>query len=195
MVEDVIGLDGLWVKSYTVGGKSCNTRSYSKWMSMRNRCSDKYKDWKPTYTGCSISDNFKDFQFFTSWHTQQVGYDRLDYQLDKDILCNFKVYSEDTCVLVPQELNSFFLDRVKSCGPYPHGISFSKVGQKLCVQIGIKGRSSYRGLFDTIEDAEVAYKQAKEAEAYRWYERLRDGEFIVDGRVIERMRTWTLEGQ
>lgn len=51
------------------------------------------------------------------------------------------------------------------------------------------------GLYYTEQEAYAVYKQAKEAEAQRWYARLESGEFIVDERVIERMRTWTLEEQ
>ena len=47
------------------------------------------------------------------------------------------------------------------------------------------------GYYLTIAEAEEAYIRCKEKEARRWYNRLLDGEFIVDSRVIERMKSWT----
>ena len=66
----------------------------------------------------------------------------------------------------------------------------NEIHGKYRAHTSINGKSTHIGSYNTASEAHAAYCTAKEAEAYRWYERLRDGEFIVDPRVIERMRTW-----
>ena len=84
-------------------------REYSYWQSMLIRCYDKnFKIKNPTYLYCEASENFKDYSYFFDWCKTQKGFNVLGWQLDKDILGDGTIYSEDVCVFVPQELNSFF---------------------------------------------------------------------------------------
>ena len=96
------------------------------------------------------------------------------------------------CVLVPQSLNGFLVMGCFRETPLKLGVFKSATG-RFRAGASIEGRVVKLGTFDTEDEAHAAYKVAKEAEAYRWYERLKAGEFIVDPRVIERMRTWKLE--
>lgn len=113
--------------------------------------------------------------------------------MDKDILKEGnKIYHEDYCVLVPYQLNAFLTLRGAARGAYPIGVTYHKIERKFVSQINIGGKLQKLGGFRTADEAHQAYKAAKEAEAQRWYKRLSDGEFVVDARVIERMRSWTL---
>jgi hypothetical protein len=142
-----------------------------------------------------VSDNFKDFQYFTNWHVRAAGYGIDGYALDKDILVKGnKVYHENRCVLVPHSLNTFLTARKALRGEYAIGVTRLR-GRKFVAQVHIAGITKHLGVFTTESEAYEVYKGAKEAEARRWHERLKAGEFIVDERVIERMRTWTLEGE
>lgn len=84
----------------------------------------------------------------------------------------------------------FLCNRKAARGNWPQGVHFHKAGKKFCAAININGQSNYLGLYANLKTACDVYKEAKESEAYRWYERLKAGEFLVDERVIERMRTW-----
>lgn len=148
---------------------------------------------RPSYIGCSISDNFKDFQRFTDWYVTQKGYGQKGYHLDKDLLVTHnKRYAEESCAIIPAALNSFIVANDSCRGLYPVGVSFDTKHSKIRASISSNGYQKHLGYFNTVGEASEVYKVAKEAEAYRWYERLKAGEFVVDERVIERMRTWTL---
>lgn len=195
-VDDYKDVFGMWRKHRQIDGRACHTKSGSKWCDMLNRCKvgGVVQKANPTYIGCTASENFNDFQYFTEWHTSAVGYSEVGRHLDKDILASGnKIYSEDNCVLVPQALNLFLVNRVNHRGEFPQGVGYIQHTGKFRARVNVSGKGTYLGYFTTPEAAYEVYKEAKEAEAYRWYERLKAGEFIVDERVIERMRVWKLE--
>jgi hypothetical protein len=194
IISDFRNDKGVWAKSLYIDGKVHHTRSGQTWWGIATRCKvgGLYQRKNPAYIGCEMSKNFRDFQYFANWHIAQVGYNIGSYQLDKDILSKKKLYSEDVCVLVPSQLNTFMLDGAAIRGPHPQGVSWHKRDNVFHARLSIDGRMEHLGTYSTSCAAHEAYKQAKESEAYRWYERLKAGEFVVDERVIERMRTWTL---
>lgn len=185
--------DGKWVAKQVILGKVHLTKSGAVWDGMKQRCKvggSKQAD-RPNYVGCTMSENFKNFQFFVNWHMKQIGFDLENYHIDKDILfANNQEYHEEKCVLVPQSLNSFVYSRR---GSLPTGVSFNNNNCNYRASIGIDGKLKRLGSFNTAEAAFAAYKDAKETEARRWHVRLQAGEFMVDPRVIERLRVWTLE--
>lgn len=196
VVEDFKDSAGNYVKSF---GSACAqhvTKSYRRWNSLMQRCKEgSAMQLKcPTYRGCTTSALFSDFQQFTNWHVKQVGYGEQCFAIDKDLLIHGnRVYSESVCVLIPKQLNSFLTASTASRGAWPQGVTFHRQHQRFCAQINIGGNHTHIGYYPTPEAASAAYKVAKEAESIRWYHRLRAGEFIVDPRVIERMRVWTFE--
>lgn len=199
MLSTIVGnfkINGKWVSSFRRDGIQYLTKSCKVWSDIKNRCNpnNRYQKKQPTYVGCCMSATFADFQKFTDWHVSQIGFGLPDYEIDKDILVKSnREYSEDLCVLVPNKLNLFLCDRSRFRGEYPVGVSWCKNSKKFRAQIRIDSCKKSIGYYTTIDGAYTAYKAAKEAEAFRWYERLSSGEFIVDPRVTERMRVWRLD--
>jgi hypothetical protein len=196
ITKDFRCIDGSWAKSLTVDGEQYHTKSYTLWHSIKYRCikGGCVQTRSPRYVGCFISKNFLDFQYFADWLNRQEGYGIADYQLDKDILVSGnKCYGEDTCVLIPRQLNQFLALSHARRGKWPLGVRYDKNARKYRASVSKSGGWCHLGCFDTPEDAALAYKVGKEAEAYRWYERLTAGEFVVAQVVIERMKTWRLE--
>lgn len=189
--------NGEWLRHVRINGKSIRTFSSNVWYHVKSRCKINGGCQReiPTYVGCTMSDTFKDFQKFTDWHIGQVGYSVPNYEIDKDLLSKGnKVYSEEFCVLIPQQLNCFLVNNEARRGDYLVGVTFNKREQRFKSAIRVDGVKIHLGYFDDELSAYKAYKIAKEAEALRWYERLISGEFIVDQRVINRLATWSLEG-
>lgn len=161
-------------------------------MSMLARCKEGgiYQRNAPTYIGCKMSENFKDFKKFEIWHRSQIGYGCDDYDIDKDLLIEGnKLYSEDTCVLIPAALNAFLTFRQTTKNSLPIGVCEQRIG-KFKAAIKIDGCVKYLGVFNTAVDAGNAYVIAKELEAKRWIFRLENQEFLVDRRAIERLKNW-----
>lgn len=147
-----------------VDGK--HTKEYRLWNNMLKRCySVGCQKIRPTYIDCSVSENFRYLQYFKEWCNNQIGFNSVDekgkpFALDKDILVKGnRVYNEDVCVFVPQEVNLLFTKRDKSRGEYPIGVSFHKSRGMLTATLNNK----YLGYFNTAEQAFQVYKTAKEA--------------------------------
>ena len=152
-----------------------HTKEYELWYSMLRRCySEGFRKKQPTYEGCEVSDNFKSFEYFYEWCNEQMGFDNGGFELDKDLLTKGnKIYSENTCVFLPQEVNSLLTKRVASRGKHLIGVCWHSKGKAFVAQIRRnKGKPEHLGLFNTEIEAFKAYKKAKESfikeQANKW---------------------------
>ena len=142
------------------------TKEYMLWAHMLQRCySDDFKKKQPTYTGCEVSDNFKSYEYFYEWCNEQIGFGNEGWQLDKDLLVKGnKVYSENTCVFIPQEINSLLVKSNASRGEHLIGVCWDKAKKAFKAQVRKnKGKSESLGYFKTELGAFKAYKKAKES--------------------------------
>ena len=133
---------------------------------MFQRCyNDTYKKQRPTYEGCRVSDNFLHYEYFYEWCNEQIGFGVDGWHLDKDLLVKGnKVYSESTCVFIPQEINTVLVKCTASRGEHLIGVSWDKRDKTFVAKVRKnKGKSEYLGSFKTEIEAFNAYKQAKES--------------------------------
>ena len=151
------------------------TKEYVLWCHMLERCySDGFKKKNPTYEGCEVSDKFKSYEYFYEWCHKQVGFGNDGWHLDKDLLIKGnKVYSESTCVFIPQEINSLLTKRTASRGEHLIGVCWNKTKKAFRAMVSKnKGKREYLGCFKTELEAFNAYKQAKESfvkeQANKW---------------------------
>ena len=143
-----------------------HTKEYDLWYSMLRRCySDNSKKKYPTYEGCEVSDNFKSYEYFYEWCNKQIGFGNEGRHLDKDLLVKGnKLYSEDSCVFIPVEINSLLVKRENMRGKYLIGVHWCNTKKVFVAQVSKnKGKSEYLGSFNTEIEAFNAYKQAKES--------------------------------
>ena len=142
------------------------TKEYALWCRMLERCySDSYKKKHPTYESCEVSDKFKSYEYFYEWCHKQIGFGVEGFELDKDLLIKGnKVYNEDSCVFIPQEINSLLTKRTALRGEYLIGVYYHKGDKAFKAQVNKnKGKREHLGYFKTEIEAFNAYKQAKEA--------------------------------
>lgn len=140
------------------------TKSYVSWYNMLKRAyCPKGHVSRPTYIGCSVADEWLEYQNFAEWF-ENHEYGNRGYELDKDLLIpGNRIYAPDRCVFVPQQLNKLLNGRGAARGQYPQGVSFNRGNSKFVVNINTDGEKKYLGCFDTEIEAYNVYKKAKEA--------------------------------
>ena len=160
---------GIVGTKYPISEGGVLTKEYGLWVRMLERCySDAYKKKQPTYEGCEVSDKFKSYEYFYEWCHKQIGFgvegNGNPFQLDKDLLVKGnKVYSENTSVFIPREINQVLVKRTALRGEHLIGVYWHKRGKAFAAQVNKnKGKSEYLGLFTTEIEAFNAYKIAKE---------------------------------
>ena len=189
-----VGILGAKYQSRVNGVK---TREYNLWTGMLERCyNNTYKKKHPTYEGCEVSDKFKSYEYFYEWCHSQIGFDNdgngNPFQLDKDLLIKSnKVYSENTCVFIPSEINSLLVKRAASRGEYLIGVCWSKTSKAFKATVSKnKGKSKHLGYFKTELEAYNAYKVAKESfvkeQANEWKDQ-------IDPRAYEALMNYTVD--
>ena len=152
-----------------------HTKEYALWADMLRRCySTTFKKKYPTYEGCEASENFKHYEYFHEWCNKQVGFSNKDWHLDKDLLIKGnKVYSENTSVFIPSEINSLLIKREASRGEHLIGVYWSKTANAFVAMVRKnKRKSEWLGSFKTEIEAFNTYRQAKESfvkeQAEKW---------------------------
>ena len=172
--QSVFGVGALGTK-YPPSINGVKTKEYALWKHMLERCySDNFKKRRPTYEGCEASDNFKSYEYFYEWCNKQIGFDNEDWQLDKDLLVKGnKVYSENTCVFIPREINQILVKSTASRGEHLIGVRWHKRDKTFIAQVSKnKGKQECLGYFKTEIEAFNAYKEAKESfvkeQAEKW---------------------------
>ena len=139
------------------------TKCYDTWHNMLKRCYDsKFQERQPTYKDCEVCESWHNFQAFAEWY--ENNYYEIPNEcmaLDKDILFKGnKIYSPETCVFVPKNINSLFVKRDNDRGNDPIGTHQLPDGnyQVKCNN----GEGIYLGVYFNKEEAFQVYKQYKE---------------------------------
>lgn len=174
-----------------------NTKEYLVWHNMLQRSYDpKYHKKCNSYKDCSVSENFKHYPYFKDWCNNQIGFNCVDnygesFELDKDLLIKGnKVYSEDTCVFLPSEINITLVSGKKSRGKNPIGVYFNKERGKYQTTMKVDGKPKYLGRFDTEHEAFLVYKEAKETHVKSIAEKWKDK---IDPRTYNALLRYEVE--
>ena len=145
--------------------KISNLKSYKHWVDMLYRCYHKNIINKlPTYIDKEVCKEWFCYANFKQWF--DVNYYEIDGQqmeLDKDILLKGnKLYSPETCVFVPHNINMLFVKANKIRGDYPIGVQYDKTRNKFIATVTINNKKKFLGRFNSIEEAFFTYKTHKE---------------------------------
>ena len=163
-VPSVYGV-GISGTKYLIRVNGILTKEYVLWRGMLQRCYyDTSKKRNPTYEGCEVSDNFKSYEYFYEWCNNQIGFSNKKWHLDKDLLIKGnKVYNENSCVFIPNDINLLLTKREALRGEHLIGVYWDKTNKAFKAQVSkSKGKREHLGLFNTELEAFNAYKTAKE---------------------------------
>lgn len=146
-----------------------HTKSYTKWYDMFTRCyNDSFHKTNPNYIGCTVCEEWHNFQNFAKWFDDNYyEIDDCNMQLDKDILIKGnKLYSPETCCIIPKDINGLFVKSNRIRGDLPIGVTIDDTyrNKKYLSQckIGNKKHINLGYYYDKFE-AFNAYKQFKES--------------------------------
>lgn len=189
-------LYGVGVSDYsglTLNQDGTRCSIYLRWKALLRRCYSEYAlKNKPNYQGVVVCNEWLSYKRFREWYADQVGFS-LNYQLDKDLLKHgsgdLKIYSPETCVLLPKEINSFMIGTEGKMLELPIGVSFHNKNGKYRAQISKSGKRFSLGYFETPEEAFYAYKESKENYAKVLALKYKD---TIDDRAFKALMSYTV---
>ena len=159
------------------------------WTNMLERCYCSKKHARnPTYLGCSVTDEWKLFSNFKAWMETQ---DWQGKQLDKDLLIKGnKIYSQNTCLFITKQINTFLNSREACRGDLPIGVTLSRRGDKYQAQCSnpFTHKVEVLGTFASATDAHEAWRVRKHELALQY------AMIETDPRVVDALSKRYLKG-
>ena len=150
--------DANYQVAHVVDGKQVLCPIYTKWRGMIDRVYNS-KEKRPTYIDCSVSKVWHKFMNFREWYNDQPQSDHLD----KDLKFPYnKVYSPETCNMIPVQVNKFISIKHGNNG-LAAGVSIKLGTQRYVAQISnpFTNKQQHIGYFDDEKEAELAYLTRK----------------------------------
>lgn len=170
-----------WVTpiSDKVDGKTVVRKEYNQWAGMFNRAKG-----QEYYEDVKLSEMFKSYDLWCEWAKEQKGFMELDvngrvWSIDKDIVGDGTIYSEDVCVFVPCVINNLFRGSKRKTTGY---VGVFKESRKKLFKAGITvdNKHHHLGYFETEIESHLEYLKARKVFADKLYTKYGDS---VDCRV------------
>lgn len=141
--------------------KAFGSKAHEYWSKMMQRAyCPVYKELHKTYETVTVCKEWHNYQNFAEWCTNRKQYGKFGFNLDKDLkVRGNKVYSPETCSLVPQHINKVTVSKSKK-RDIPQGVVMEgfKYVARCRSSVGLE---TYLGIFYTPEEASQAYKTFK----------------------------------
>lgn len=171
-------------KTEVINGKCKNVwvcPYYQKWFNMFNRAfNPKYHEVNPSYVGVKVCEEWRYLSNFIEWVDSQPNGDWKNCELDKDFLSSEnKIYSPETAVFLPKNINSFITDGARYRGACMIGVNFTpsesgKNPYKAYCQNPFASGNGYIGRFGSELEAHLAWKAKKHKYACQLAENQKD---------------------
>ena len=165
--KSVYGVGYIGEGKYIISKNGKETDVYKIWRGVLRRCYDEKVHKKhPTYKDCIVCEEWHNFQNFAKWYEEnyyQVNNEKM--HLDKDILIKGnKIYSPQTCIFVPNKINTLFTKGDAVRGDLPIGVALDKRHNKYQSQCRTQnGSRKWLGYYNTSYEAFQVYKRFKES--------------------------------
>ena len=167
--KSVRGVGYIGIGEYN--SKSMGGKIYNAWTGVLDRCySEKWKLKYPTYRFTTVCKEWLNFQNFAEWYYKNYPHHIKDikFELDKDLKqlgISNKIYSPQTCVIIPKRVNGFMVN-VQSSNKSGHAGIFKLKHRKNRWVVSVSDRTTKNskklGMFNNIEDAIKCYNEYRE---------------------------------
>lgn len=143
-------------------------KEYDTWTTMLQRCYNmKFKERNPTYKDVICCNEWLLYENFYEWIHNQPNFDKWlngdKWAIDKDILVKGnRIYSPNTCCLVPHIVNGLFEKGEAIRGNLPIGVGKSKKKFQARCRNPFTKKVERLGNHSTPEEAFYVYKEYKE---------------------------------
>lgn len=190
----VCGVGYIGIGKYRIYENGTPTKAYNVWRGIMYRCYNKSaKQNAPTYIDCISSDEWHNFQVFAEWY--EKNYYEVSGQkmhVDKDILYKGnKVYSKETCLIVPHCINSVFCKADSIRGDSPIGVTvFRNTKFAVGCENNLLNSRVHLGHFITKDQAFEAYRIYKEEYIKKVADEYRDQ---ISIKLYKAMYKWKVE--
>lgn len=157
----------------------------SAYEGMKRRCSFQ----SGAYEKVELCDEWKDdFESFSNWYYKNLWRCKEPLQVDKDLLSpkGTKIYSPQTCCLLPRSLNVFLAGKRKQNG-LPVGVVKTKNAYR--AQVNFMGGHMAK-TFDNLEDAKQFYVFHKKKYLNMFIEAIKND---APKHVIEALKSYEFE--
>lgn len=142
-------------------------KEYQAWMSMLDRCYGK-QHFQRRYCDVTCCDDWHLYDNFYEWLHSQGNFSKWNsengWHVDKDIIIKgSRVYSPETCVLVPQNVNTLFCKANEIRGDLPIGVAYYRADNSKYEAVMSKDNHIvHLGVRNSPEEAFLLYKKEKE---------------------------------
>ena len=162
--KSIYGVGYLGEGKYKINKNGKVTKCYKTFSHMIDRCYNMESyDKQHTYANCTVCDEWHNYQNFAKWYENNF------YQIPNELMCidkdilikGNKIYSPETCVFVPKNINSLFTKRDADRGECVIGVTQDKSGSYKA-QYNVDGKITYLGAYHSEEKAFNIYKIKKE---------------------------------
>lgn len=188
---------GIGINDTSLCGPSCTSRSsaqgkvylpeYDMWKTMITRCSDKEKSRRPSSKDSQCAEQWLHRYNFQKWYFQHEHFtdnSGKTLQLDKDLLyINIIIYDPDTCLLIPQYVNSVFRSGTRTEIPWVYYNNHLK-SKPYRASVFYDGKHYEAGTYSTALEGHLA-AQLMKIETLTLLQNRYSEEDFVDSRVLD----------
>jgi len=167
------------------------TKKYRTWSHILERGHwDKTKSKRQDYEDLNVCIEWHCFQNFGDWFDTVYNSNYMEkWHIDKDILIKGnKIYSPETCCLVPHDINVLFSNKTKENKDTPSGVT--RRGKKFRAKCSMWKKPVDLGTFSSEIEAAITVKKAKE----KYIKEVADvWKPLIDIKVYQAMYNYTVD--
>lgn len=172
-----IGINDLPVKDSSVYSEDGTRKAaifYQRWNAMLSRAySTKESSRNSTYVDVEVCEEWRVLSVFKEWFDKNYIE---GYSLDKDLLVpGNRIYSPETCVFLPNDINQAISNKKKKKSDYPIGVYFQKKKNTYYTSVNKKNGRFVSKTFKTPEEAHYVYAVEKQKWIAELLEEYRSG--------------------